>query len=551
MAKLYVADEETIASLLGQATPPLRVPPWQRSYSWDTKEVSAFWEDVISFSELHPGKHLERTEYFLGSVVLVEKQTHYEVLDGQQRLATATILLAVLRDVVRDENSEAADQIDGNFISQNDIKSQATRFALQLNNYDKEFFRDTIQKRKTKLPEARLASHKKIAKAYNFLHKEVQERFDKVGAGSDGYDEIIRLYEVLTDYISVVAVKSKDPDNAAAVFETLNDRGIGLSTPDLLRNYLLMRAKSNSDRTQIVALWEDVLGLSGENVSVEEFIRHYWVSHNGDVKSRALYRVIKSEITQSKLNSVNFSQKLADSASEYAALVNCEAKIKALETALEGVQALNASVLLPPLLSCREVCNEKDQAKLATALVSAYVRHTLIGGLAGTRLESVAFEIAKQLRKDKNVKGAIARLKEFTPSDGEFRANFEVAEVSRSKSTRYLLTAIEHHSRGTGELRVEDERMTHVEHIYPQTPNKAQRWVKHEVLVNRLGNQTLLAAALNTSIKNAVFSKKVPAYKKSDIKMTKALAKEKKWDESAVDERQKRLAKSAPKIWTI
>jgi uncharacterized protein with ParB-like and HNH nuclease domain len=551
MAKLYVADEETIGSLLGQTSPPLRVPAWQRSYSWDTKEVTAFWEDIVNFSDLHPGKHLERTEYFLGSVVLVEKQNHFEVLDGQQRLATASIMLAALRDVVRDEQAGAADHINSGYICQDDIKSQSTRFALQLNNYDKDFFRHTVQKRKTKLPEAKLASHKRIARAYKYLRKEVQDRFDAAGAGSGGYEEIIRLYTVLTDYISVVAVKSKDPDNAAAVFETLNDRGIGLSTPDLLRNYLLMRAKTNADRTQIVTLWEEILGLSGEGIGVEEFIRHYWVSHYGDVKSRALYHVIKGEIKQSRLNPVRFSEKLAGSAAEYAALVNCEAKSKQLETALEGVQALNATVLLPPLLSCRESCGEKAQAKLAPALVSAYVRHTLIGGLAGSTLESLGFEIAKQLRKDKNVDGAIVRLREFAPGDTEFRASFEVADVSRSKSARYLLTAIEHKIRRTGELRVEDERMTHVEHIYPQTPKRSDRLAKHEALVNRLGNQTLLASAMNTSIKNARFPKKAPTYRQSDIKITKALGKYKKWNEDAIDERQKWLARYAPKIWTL
>lgn len=551
MAKIYEADEQTIASLLGSASPPLRVPAWQRSYSWDTKEVSAFWEDLVNFSEMNPGNTLKRTEYFLGSIVLVERTGYDEILDGQQRLATATIMLAALRDVVRPEDEVAASQIDSDFISQNDIKSQNTRYALQLNNYDKEFFRNTIQKRTTKPPEAKLASHKKIAKAYKYLRDEVQARFDEKGAGRSGYDEIIRLYEVLTDYVSVVAVRSKDPDNAAAVFETLNDRGIGLSTPDLLRNYLLMRARTNNDRDQIVALWEDVLGLTGDSVNVEAFIRHYWVSHHGDVKSRGLYRVIKDSIRKTRANSVRFSQQLSDSASEYAALVRCQAKDRNLQLALEGVQALNAGVLLPALLSCRETAGEITQAKLAAALVATYVRHTLIGGLADTSLESLVFEIAKNLRKDKDAAGSISRLREFAPSDSEFRASFAVAEVPRAKSARYLLTAIEHRIRRTGELKVEDERMTHVEHIYPQNPKRADRWIKHEVLVNRLGNQTLLASALNTSIKNARFSKKTPAYGKSDIKITKALAKKKKWDEDTIDERQKWLAKYAPKIWVI
>ena len=183
MAKLYIADEETVGSLLGQTSPPLRVPAWQRSYSWDTKEISAFWEDIVNFSDMHPGKNLEKTQYFLGSVVLVEKTTYHEVLDGQQRLATATILLAALRDVVRDEEAEAADQIESRFICQYDIKSQSTQFALRLNNYDADFFRDSIQQRKTKLPEPRLASHKRIAKAYKYLRKEAQKRFDEAGSG--------------------------------------------------------------------------------------------------------------------------------------------------------------------------------------------------------------------------------------------------------------------------------------------------------------------------------------------------------------------------------
>lgn len=231
MAKIYEADEQTIASLLGPASPPLRVPAWQRSYSWDTKEVSAFWEDLVTFSEMNPGNTLKRTEYFLGSIVLVERVGYDEVLDGQQRLATATIMLAALRDVVRPEDEAAANQIDSDFISQNDIKSQNTRYALQLNNYDKEFFRRTIQKRTTKPPEPRLASHKKIAKAYKYLRDEVQARFDEKGAGRGGYDEIIRLYEVLADYVSVVAVRSKSPDNAAAVFETLNDAALAFRPP--------------------------------------------------------------------------------------------------------------------------------------------------------------------------------------------------------------------------------------------------------------------------------------------------------------------------------
>jgi len=551
MAKLYHADEETLGSLLGQSTPVLKVPQWQRSYSWGTKEVAAFWEDLMHFSDLHSGKDLEAHEYFLGSIVLVENPTHFEVLDGQQRLATATIFLAAIRDVIKAENASSAEQINTSYICQEDIKSQSPRFALELNNYDNEFFRNAVQQRGTKPPEATLASHKLIEKAYKYLFDQATNVFGAAGAGRDGYDELVRLYEILTDYMSVVAVKSSDPENAAAVFETLNDRGIGLSTLDLLRNFLLMRAKSAKDRDHIVIYWERIFSLGGEGVNAEAFLRHYWVSHYGDVKSRALYREIKKSISEKKTNPVTFSKRLASAAGEYAALVQCTAKDKKLETTLEAVQALNASVLLPALLSGRESVSEKENAKLAFALVSAFVRHTLVGGLAGVALESFTFEMALRLRKTKKVIPEIKLLEAFAPNDAEFKSAFAVTEVPRSKSARYLLTAIEHRLRGTGEMRVEDSRMTHVDHIYPQTPSKTSRWKKHDSLVNRLGNQTLLAAALNTSAKNAGFKKKAPIYKKSDVKITKKLAKSKTWNEEAIDIRQDWLSSFAPQIWAI
>jgi hypothetical protein len=87
------------------------------------------------------------------------------------------------------------------------------------------------------------------------------------------------------------------------VFETLNDRGIGLSTPDLLRNLLLRRAPDEDTRKRIVAAWQTVLAIN-EEASVDEFIRHYWVSHRGDVKARKLYREIKDKVINENIESL-------------------------------------------------------------------------------------------------------------------------------------------------------------------------------------------------------------------------------------------------------
>jgi uncharacterized protein with ParB-like and HNH nuclease domain len=95
----YEAARQTIGTLLATTSPRVEVPDWQRSYSWTTEEVEAFWYDLIAFDARYPGKTITNEEYFLGSIVLVTGGPTNLLLDGQQRLATATILLSVLRAV--------------------------------------------------------------------------------------------------------------------------------------------------------------------------------------------------------------------------------------------------------------------------------------------------------------------------------------------------------------------------------------------------------------------------------------------------------------------
>jgi hypothetical protein len=554
MAGQYTAEKKTVGGLLAFTSLPLKVPTWQRSYSWRTEEVATFWDDLVRFSERYPGEGVKGKEYFLGSVVMVDRADHLEVLDGQQRLATATILLSALRDVAGGYEPDAGLTISNDYVAKKDLSSGSTTFKLTMNNYDKKYFQEVVQRTEDSTPDAEFKSHRLIAKARKHLLDRVKQRYKDAGSGKKGYENILRLYDVLVNHLSVVEVKSLEEDSAAAVFETLNDRGIGLSTPDLLRNYLLMRAKDEAAREEIIDSWQQVFALGGDNTSVEDFLRHYWISTHGDIKAKALYREIKGDIEEKGTNPVTLSKSLAKAADHYQVIVGAEVKKRELRLPLEAVSVLNAKVLLPLLLSARESCTQGDQIKLATALVTTYVRHTLVGGLAGTELESVVFESAVKVRgKDaKRVKKVIADLRALAPSDAEFRKAFAKAEVGRRRSARYLLTAIEHQVRGTGELRVEDPDMVHVDHIYPQSPKAGERLANHDQLIDRLGNLTLLSKRLNEAQRNAKFSKKkADAYAHSDIKITKELVAEKKWNSAEIDRRQKKLAGIAVKVWPL
>jgi hypothetical protein len=352
--------------------------------------------------------------------------------------------------------------------------------------------------------------------------------------------------------MSVVAVTSTDEDNAAAVFETLNDRGIGLSTPDLLRNLLLRRASDADGRDRIVAAWQTILGID-EEVGVDQFLRHYWVSQRGDVKARKLYREIKSKVIDENTDSLSFSLDLAETAPLYRDLARMRDDDPEMRRQLEGIRLLGAKALYPVLLSGYSVlgdaADKEPLRQLAAALTTMFVRYNVIGGRETTVMESTVYRIAAELRTSGNFDEAIAALADLAPEADEFLARFQRAGVSRITTARYLLREIEHAKRRTQEVSVEGTDRVHVEHIYPQTP-AFERWTNHRSMIDRLGNLTLLGKRLNTSIKNSDFdAKKAQAYEQSDILMTRELVSWDEWDAGAIDARQQELANWAFDIW--
>lgn len=551
----YDAGRQTIGSLLSTTSPRIEVPEWQRSYSWETVQVEAFWQDLVAFDALYPGNNITGEEYFLGSIVLVTAGGSNLLLDGQQRLATATILLSVLRDARRSYKADSATRLQNKYISDFDDQSNTTTHVLTLNNYDRDFFRGEIQDEPAtppSRPTPTLKSHGLIRKAREYFEARVAEANNAAGGGEPAFQWNLRIAKVLCDHMSVVAVTSSDEDNAAAVFETLNDRGIGLSTPDLLRNLLLRRAADADARARIVAAWKTILDIDDES-SVDEFLRHYWVSHRGDVKARKLYREIKGRIVEEDIDSLALSLDLAEAAPVYRDIARAREDDPELRRLLEGIRALGAKALYPALLSGYAAAdgdeNEENLRRLATALTTMFVRYNVIGNRESTVMESRVYDVAAKLRQDKDFEAAIQELAALASDATDFVSRFSRVSVPRITTARYLLREIEHAMRKTQELSVEGTDRVHVEHIYPQTPAE-DRWPNHAAVINRLGNLTLLGKRLNTSVKNADFeTKKQKAYSDSDILMTKDLLARDHWDTAGVDDRQKELSRWAFEIW--
>ena len=220
-------EHKGIGNVLSQNR--LRVPVNQREYAWEDEHVSELFSDLAGAVENdHP--------YFLGTIVLTHGDEDPEVSDGQQRLATVTILLSAIRDYLKSTKDYArANSIEQDFLKTTDFETTDTIPRLRLNVDDNEFFKRYVVDGEHSVETCR-ESHKKIKQACAIASKHVSvilEPHQKQNARTSTLQRWVRF---LKEEAQVVLLRVPDHLDAFVMFETLNDRGLKASQADLIKD---------------------------------------------------------------------------------------------------------------------------------------------------------------------------------------------------------------------------------------------------------------------------------------------------------------------------
>ncbi|MEM7327741.1 MAG: DUF262 domain-containing protein [Pseudomonadota bacterium] len=250
------------------------VPKFQRDFSWDSEQIQQLWKDVNRTID-------ERTNtYFMGSIVLKldQQRSRFEVIDGQQRLTTISLLLCALRDCARDNDHEAAaDQLQRDFIARSEFDSDLPQAKLTLNQTNRHFYEENLilSADREFLLEARKdvgvrVTNRLIAKAFSYFRSEVDRLLERRTIAIGTY--IREVINALNNVLQVIEIVVENDYDAYVLFETLNDRGLELSVADLLKNYLFRTAEDRVDDAQ-----ENWTLMASNLVGIEtkRFLRHY------------------------------------------------------------------------------------------------------------------------------------------------------------------------------------------------------------------------------------------------------------------------------------
>ena len=534
----------------------LVVPPNQRDYKWDEREVKQLFQDLA--------RAMGTGDYFLGSVVIIPRDDSLmELVDGQQRLATTAILLSAIRDYLKDKDKIVAESIDNEFLTGIDRVKRARVPKLKLNLDDNELFSCIVTGEGDIAASTRASreSHQLLLQAQQFAKDHVKNVVSTFDVKDHG-DVLNRWISFIEHQALVVLLRVPNNADAFRMFETLNDRGVRANQADLVKNYLFGRSGERFGEVQ--SRWSYMRGaletLGEEDITIE-FLRYALIVTGGEVTEAAVYERVQ-ETVKSDQSALEFVTMLENMGNIYVASFNPEHErwadyTESVRRAIRIFNVFDIKPMRPLIMAISARMDIKETARAFEFLTSLGIRlliaTTIRSGSISSPLASTATKVYEGTID--STAGLQTALRTITPSDTEFKEAFSKARVSNAKFARYYLRSLEMTAQGETEPwygPIEDSALINLEHILPRKPegNWPQFSDDETALYNqRLGNLALLQASTNADLRSADFTTNRTIYAESPYVLTSQIAELDSWTTATITDRQERLAELAVKTW--
>lgn len=583
------------------------VPDYQREYVWTDKEVQQLLEDINE--QIDAGS---TQEYFIGTVLVspTDQKNHYEVIDGQQRLTTFFLLLCALKHLFQGEPqrqtiseliSTSYTDSDGEARTSLKLKPRyenAGEVMTKLVELDAEPLE--VRARIQAAGMASFGSLDNLVNAYGTLYRYLGDNYDETS-------KLKKYWGYLANNVVFIQI-STDVSSALKIFETINERGVGLNPMDLLKNLLFTQVKQ-TQFTQLKNEWKKItkpLEIGKEKPL--RFLRYFLMASYTIKNSRGDAVIRENEIYDWLINKDNavmcdyannpfeFVRKVTQSVQHYLAFGNGLGNDGKSSLAMDSLKQLTGGAFSLHYVLLLAT------ASFPTALFEHFVR----------QLESFLFYYiftktpTKDLERNfsvwadelRTIAGMSDQKEQHSSLNAFVVERFELNMAAKSQElldalkrlslysmqqyrTRYLLARLTQYVdmafsgvRSPG--RLDSYTNLEIEHILPDIPTRELRtkWAEenpgadYDDYKDRLGNLTLLEKPINIVAGNDFYSKKQAEYRKSSNYLTRSLVEltdvgqntsisriNKKlaafddWSASSIETRHALLAALAQDVW--
>lgn len=568
------------------------VPDFQRNYSWQEEQIDALVEDVMDArGQLSP--------HFIGSLITMKDPEHSDrilVIDGQQRLTTIFMLVAVMRDAVARLDSHEIEFESGQKINvlddlNNFLFTRATDGTYKLHQrfmahpmiahlFSESVLANPFPNR-VKLPTKHHNYSLALRKGHSRLTKWMAGELEQLVLDGDKLSFILDILNVLNGRITLLQIDTESIPEAFDIFMSLNSTGLPLGPSDLVKTELFrvltrdLSAKQREVRTnELTSIWQTI-STNLDSGNIDQFLRHYLLSTQDEkVQSKKIYPNFELQIRNVTpgLSPVAHAQKILDTLLEASGIYEEILECTALQTA-EGQRSLKTllevgasyRVLLLAALDPETGLSDSEKSDLITSIENFNMRWVLVGKNA-QELESLYQKCANGLRRNElTVAKIVERFAVEAPGDDAVQATFH-EPVSSTSIVKLILFRIEQHAQG--EVLTTPAKSLHIDWVAPQKDSPA--WIstlfpaetedmtlEYSTTVEQWGNKVIVDPAVPLPARSASFLEKVSGtpefngYENSQFATTRELANLDVWNRQAIKARNTSIGESVCSIWRV
>lgn len=559
----------TVKQLLG-AKCQFAIPRFQRDYSWETSHYQEFLDDMLT-NILFDNKQPKTSQYFLGTMLFIgtmEKAGEVlNVVDGQQRLTTITILFSALSDHFKEIKNDKLSERIFDYIMSEDDNGESVRILKSETSYP--FFSYYIQDR-DKLEKRDASSEEEdcIKNAFEYLYrrtsqeelkKYMDERFGDTCSNEIKYEEMLKAIRDQVLSSTIVAICTKDKNDANKIFEILNAKGKRLASIDLIKNKIFGQLAQTEPADVAEEKWRKIkenLYRGKNTVGMATFFRHYWTSAYSNASENTLYdkfeeKIEKDNIVYKKflddllINSKYYSQIINPSREDYKNRKEYYGLVQSLKILTNDFNIVQIRMLLMSLFDVKEkgLIKKGEMEDLIAYLEGFHFVYNALLARRANVLNNIYSKYARLIRQCEShndvmttVKELKSKIDEIYPSFQDFKKAFIRLRYSKKENpdnvkTKYVINKINGYYSGNNIF----SDVGSIEHILPE--------MTCEEALN-IGNMILLEQAINRKADNADCNVKIlKYYPDSNYKWVhEFVALHKTWGVDEIDTRALKLA---------
>ncbi|MEH1885357.1 DUF262 domain-containing protein [Nostoc sp.] len=537
------------------------IPAYQRPYAWTKDQATELLTDLLSFLGDGSEAVTDANPYFLGSIVLIKSEdaSEADVVDGQQRLTTLTILLSVLRSLA---NSESASEItDYIYQKGRKLEGKENRYRLKLRSRDEDFFRHYIQDENKldellKLDTSQLTdSQRNIQLNANYFLQELKLR---------SHHELDRFCYYLMTCCFLVVVSTPDIDSAYRIFSILNARGLNLSLSDFLKSEVIGKI-DQSQQDKYTRIWETEEEDLGRDKFQELFAHIRMIDRKAKPRKTALKEF--SEDILPEIEPQKFIDEILKPYSDALEIINTanyqsDKDAEKINSLFKWLNQIDNFDWVPPAILYFSK-NRQTPSKLKqffTELERLASGLLILRADINDRIGRYA-KVLDAIEKDVDLYAFDSPL-QLTPQEINRIIKTLDGDVYLIKRIRqYVLLRLDS-ALSEGEASYDYSVIT-VEHVLPQNPSTGSKWLQwfpndEERLkyVHRIGNLALLSRNKNAEAQNYDFDKKKEKYFVSKkgicpFVLTTQVLQQSEWTPAVIEQRQEDCLESLRKIWRL